>query len=293
MKILILVDTLNNWALHNRAKAIQKFMPQHKIEIRAALGQPMKFLFDHETFDVIHFNFTWGIDVYLDFILANKHRCLLTVVNERSLLQGIGIHKDKYKAFFKMYQDIPYKTAVNRSMAKLVNGVYIPNGIDEDLFSKAKKPVVGYAGTGMPNKNADLIEQACKELGVEFRVAGYRYKGSERTPDFTLEAMQTFYCGLDVFVHASATEGFSNTVIEALSCNCPVIMTREGAWQEFDGWVEFIDPSVADIKRALQKFTGRKLISQKFTWPKVMPQYEAQYKAIYANNQRIPAEVNA
>jgi glycosyltransferase involved in cell wall biosynthesis len=291
MKILILVDTLNNWALHNRAKAIKKFMPQHEIEIRAALGQTDKFLYDHDEFDVIHFNFTWGIDSYIDFILANKHKCLLTVVNERSLLQGIGIHKDRYKAFLKMYQDIPHKTAVNRTMADFIGGVYIPNGIDEDLFDKCKMPVVGYAGTGMPNKNAHLIEQACKEIGIEFRVAGYRYKGSERKPDFSHEAMKEFYCGLDVFVHASATEGFSNTVIEALSCNCPVIMTREGAWKEFEGWVEFIDASVADIKRALRKYTGRALINQKFTWAKVMPQYGAQYEAIYANNKRVPASV--
>lgn len=274
MKILILVDNLNHWALHNRAKAIKKFLPEFEIVIQSAFDNGIG---NHESFDIIHFNFTWGLTEFTDFILNNIDRCLITIVNERSLLEGIGVDKDKLKMIFARAK---YMTAVNRTMAEATGAIYIPNGIDESIFNECRSPIVGYSGTGRVNKGVHFIEMACDELGLEFRGALYRYKNNGRKPDFTHEQMAQFYKTIDIFVHASATEGFSNTILEALACNVPVLMTRQGAWKEFEGWVEFIEPTVEDIKRALQKYTGRRLINDKFLWRNIMPQYKEIYERI-------------
>lgn len=284
MRILILVDILNDWALHNRAKVIKKMLPQHTVEIRGALDDKNGCLSGHETFDVIHFNFTWGITHFTNFALTYSRKCVFTVVNERSFTQNAGVNPEQLLAIFSRAK---YKTAVNRRMAKMISGVYIPNGIDEDLFPNVRAPIVGYSGTDMPNKKVNVVKKACDDLGLEFRAAIYRRgDNAARKPDFRHDEMFGFYSMLDVFVHCSETEGFSNTVLEALACNVPVLMTRQGAWQEFDGWVEFIEPDVEDVKRALQKFTGRRIVDDKFLWKNIVPQYEAIYQTVYENSKR-------
>lgn len=283
MKILILVDLLNDWALHNRAKAIRKLLPHHQIDIRAALGNP-ECLIDEKRFDIIHFNFTWGLTKFSDFIFRNVDRCVFTIVNERSLLQGAGVDLPLLKEIFEKAK---YITAVNRKMSEMTDGIYIPNGIDEDLFSKIKCPVVGYSGTDMVNKNMHIVQAACLQLGVDFKPAIYRRNNGIRLPDLPHECMHDYYRGIDVFVHASITEGFSNTVLEALACNIPVLMTREGAWKEFEGWVDFIEPTIESVKEGLQKFTGRRLVDEKFLWKNIVPEYEKIYRAVYENNHRV------
>lgn len=281
MKILILPDLINNWSAHNRAKAIQKFIPEHEFTIRQGLGDD-SCLSGHMDFDLIHFNFTYGITDFFDFIMLNKHRVVITVINERSLLAGYGVDVDKLT---RLLVECPWVTSVSKKIAARINllrsdepGVrYIPNGIDEDIFSRFKRPVVGYAGTDKPNKNASVIIKACEELGLIYRQALY----NNGAPGLSHSQMQDFYTALDVYVHASVTEGFNNTVLEALACNIPVLMTRQGCWHEFEGYVEFIEPTVESVKAALLKYAGRRLVLDKFTWPKIMPQYKKIYEEAY------------
>lgn len=115
MKILILNDFNDSWSVHNRSKALAKFLPQHQFTIRAenelAPGEkprlwgaalraiprrereeyrrnpPKRKLWcirDHDRFDIIHFNFTSLITDYRDFLTEHRNRCLITIVNERA-----------------------------------------------------------------------------------------------------------------------------------------------------------------------------------------------------------------
>lgn len=287
MKVLILCDLINNWALHNRAKAIKKFMPDVEFEIRAGLAND-EALIGYEQFDIIHFNFSYGLTKHASFILKNKHRCLLTIVNERSYLIGHGVEPDSYK---QLMHECPFKTSVGPKMAEMLNAVYIPNGIDEDIFpvKYARTPVVGFSGTDRESKNMIAIVEACKDLGLTLRTANY----NNNNPTLPHSRMAEFYRTLDVYVHASKTEGFNNTIIEALACNVPVLMTKEGAWNDFVGYVEFIEPTVEGVVSGLRRFAGRKLIEEKYLWKNIVPEYRKMYEKVYENNKRIHASQNA
>ena len=284
MKILILVDMLNDWALHNRAKAIQKFLPEHEIKIMRALGEE-EWLGWHDSFDLIHFNFSYGLTDYWSFIMHNLDRCIVTVVNERSLLEGHGVD---IPVFERILRTCPNVTSVSKRIAEIIPGIrYIPNGVDEDLFRRFRRPVVGFAGvTDTANKNVELIEQVCAKMKLELRTTGYvrDEKGCGQIPH---ERMQDFYSDLDVYIHASLTEGFNNTVIEALACNVPVLMTRQGCWQEFEGWVDFFEPTFEGLYQKLRKFQGRDLIQDKFLWKNIIPKYKEVYDAAFARTTKV------
>lgn len=287
MRVLILSDLINNWAIHNRAKAIKKFMPDVDITIRGGLGDDTSLL-DHAQFDIIHFNFSYGLTRHFKFIMNNKHRCLLTIVNERSYLIGYGVDDEQNK---RLMHECPFLTSVGPKMCELVGAVYIPNGIDEDKFpaKSAKEIVVGFSGTDRPSKNLSVIVSACRELGLKLRTANY----NNNNPTMPHEKMAEFYRSLDVYVHASLSEGFNNTIIEALACNVPVLMTREGAWKDFDGWVEFVEPTVEGVVAGLRKYAGRKLIDEKFLWKNIIPEYRKMYEKVYENCKRFQASPNA
>lgn len=279
MKVLILADLLNNWAIHNRAKAIKKFLPDVDITIKGGLADD-QCLDGNDQFDIIHFNFSYGLTKHYDFIIANKNRCLLTIVNERSLLIGHGVDIDQYADILAA---CPHKTSVGPLMSEMTGAEYIPNGIDEDIFPEIRKPVVGFSGTNRDAKNMSAILEACKALRLEFRTSNY----NNNQPDRSHEKMKEFYKGLDVYVHASLTEGFNNTIIEALACNVPVLMTKQGAWKEFAGWVEFIEPTALGVIEGLRRFTGRRLIIDKYLWKNIVPRYKKIYDQIYDNNNRV------
>lgn len=279
MKVLIVSDLLNNWAIHNRAKAIQKFLPDINITISEGYMRDYG-LAGQEAFDIIHFNFSSGLTFHYEFIMKNLHRCLFTIVNERSYLSGFGVDWEQYK---EIMHKAPYKTSVGLRMAKLTGATYIPNGIDEDLFPRPRRPIVGFSGTDREAKNMSVIKAACDQLGLQLRTANY----NNNVPDLQHSDMHKFYQSIDVYVHASLTEGFNNTILEALACNVPVLMTREGAWKEFEGWVDYIEPTIEGVTDGLKKFTGRRLVHERFLWKYLAPAYRAMYQRIYEDNHRV------
>lgn len=276
MKILLLTDNLNNWAIHNKAIAIKKFLPEYNFTIRAGFGNDFC-IGDHDSFDVIHFLFTAGLTpMYTKYLERHKHKVAITIVNERSLFFN---HLGDKTQLDKIFKEFPYINSLTPKIAKMYNMPYIANGIDTDKFFKCKKPVIGFAGAKhIGTKNVDLLMEVAKQLNLELKLTGYVRE--KNTGEIAHEKMQDFYMGLDVYIHPSTTEGFNNTIIEALACNVPVLMTKEGAWQDFDGWVDFIEPNVEDIKLKLQKYLGRNLIMQKYLWQQIVPEYKRMYESI-------------
>lgn len=270
MRILIISD-VSYGILKYRAEAIKKYLPKESIDCVCA-NDP-NCLANATTYDVIHFNYTGGVTENYDFIRRHHEKILLTICNERSLLQGVGVIQEQLEHLIKICDC----TTVSKKISEMYRIKYIPNGIDEEVFYKYKRPIVGYAGFNDATKNADIIKQACNELGIEYRTCDYT-----NNTQIPKEKMQDFYNGLSVYVHASLSEGFNNTVIEALSCNIPVLMTMQGVYRELKGYVGYILPTVESIKESLKKFMGRSLIIEKFLWKNIVPEYKGAYDRVYA-----------
>jgi glycosyltransferase involved in cell wall biosynthesis len=253
-------------------------LPQHQFDIYAVRGRK-DFGYNFDEYDLIHINYSYGLTREKDIIKKYGHKIILTLSNQRTLLKGEGGDSDE---FIEMMNSVAEITSVSPIMAH-DRIKYIPNGIDEDLFFKSKKLIVGYAGSKNPGKNFNLIKEVCEELGLELRCeADIAKMDNQVVSVIPHNQMQDFYMGIDVYVHPSKTEGCNNTILEALSCNVPVLMTRQGIYQDLEDYVIFIEPTKESIKQELKKFLGRQLIEKKFLWKNIVKEYDKIY-ASFAN----------
>jgi glycosyltransferase involved in cell wall biosynthesis len=281
VKILLVSDSAG-WAVENRCKAIKKFLPKEYYCDILNLKEKKPFLdWNEKEYDIIHFHCCFGIAYHKEFIEKHAEKIILTSSNERTLTDGKGGNP---KEVLEIVELIAASTSVSKSLTeKYGNGKikYIPNGIDEDLFCKHKKPVIGYAGTDNEVKNLAALRQACEDLGLELKTALKTGKVDNRVvATVPYEEMQDFYNSIDVYVHTSYSEGCNNTILEALAGNVPVLMTKVGLWQELEGYVTFIEPTINGVKEALKKFLGRRLIEEKFLWKNIVSEYEEVYKEV-------------
>lgn len=129
------------------------------------------------------------------------------------------------------------------------------NGVDTEMFT-AEYPIrtegplrVGFSGNDKHDWRkgiSEFIEPACDMEGVELRLA--MPKVGHHVP---LDRMPEFYRGIDAYVCASSSEGFSLSVLEAAGSGRPVISTRVGGCEDLiiDGVNGFlVDRDVAAIR---------------------------------------------
>lgn len=262
MKILLVSDFLDNCSVHNRCKMLQKYISEHSFDI-----VDENFEIQPDDYDLIHINYSIGAEKYLDLVKQYPNKFMLTVCNERSIF---GDYKND--DYFQMIH-ICQSTALSKRVADCLKIAHIGNGFNEDVFKRSKKAVVGYVGTQQKNKNHKIIKQVCEDLDLEFKPQYYE----NRIP---AEQMNEYYLGLDVYVHASLTEGFSCVCLEALACNIPVIMTRVGNWEEYIGLATFIEPTYESLYMKLIKYSFRKLVGDKYFWSVKAREYATIYKEI-------------
>lgn len=130
---------------------------------------------------------------------------------------------------------------------------------------KHKLVLVGRKGYGY-----DEIEKTIRDLSLENEVAMPGY--------VPLEDLPLFYGGADVFVFP-AYEGLNMTLLEAMKCGCPVVVSNGGASREAvrdagiivdifdsDGYAKAIERVLNDAK--LAESMRRKSINEakRFTW---------------------------
>lgn len=274
MRILLLSDLLDNWSIHNRCKTISRLIPEYSFEIRAGEEKEKDIRQIVSNFDIIHINFTCGLVEYSSLIFETPYKYIITIANERSLYEGYGIpNKD---AFLEMIRKGAYATSVSKKVASKLNIEWIPNGVDLDLFKEGKKIKVGFVGTLSEVKNYRILEKVCYELNLDLIAKIYSLKNDPQ------ENMVNFYKSIDVLVHPSKSEGCSNVILEALAMNVPIITTATGIWDEFIGYVDFIEPYYDSIKEALRRFKSRNLIESKFDWKIIVPKYKRIYDLVYS-----------
>ena len=124
-------------------------------------------------------------------------------------------------------------------------------------------------------------------MGTELDVSGtFIYNGLKSFHD-----MQTFYHEADVFVLPSLNEGMSNTVLEAMACGLPLIVTDVGGTSELIRGNGFVVKSknVEDIKREIIKYSEDKMdlikkhgsrsreLAETMGWAKIANVYKGVY----------------
>ncbi len=112
---------------------------------------------------------------------------------------------------------------------KSINGniTVIPNGIDLDKWEYVQKLpelVVGFsAHASQKSKGLELVQEGVAKAGAVLKTAIY--------PDTFIpygRMYDEFYRKIGILISASANEGCSNVIMEALACGVPVILTKTG-----------------------------------------------------------------
>lgn len=262
MKILLVHNDKFPWAASQRAEALKK-------ELGADIAY-CEDLPDGDSYDVIHFLYSRGISEKKDYILKHRNKVFTTMASERTF----KFYYDKKEDLIEIYGQTVCCVAQNPKLAEMTreligqdNVVYIPNGVDTELFSR--KFTVGFVGeyNSRKHKGYDLIKQACLDLDIDFIDIG---GGVSRLQ------MPAFYRSIDCLALASESEGCNNPILEALAMNRPVISTDTGIASELDG-VTIVERNIPSIRQALKKLSGRLKIIIGYSWPIIAGKYQQLY----------------
>jgi len=231
--------------------------------------------------------------------------------SKRDIMKYVGIPEDKIKVVY-LAAGSEFKVLDRRSSIL-------------DLRSKYKLPqeFILYVGDATWNKNLPrLIEAAIKAsvplvmigkalidkvtdinnpwnkdlLKVQNMIENQRSKSQDlitRLGFVSSEDLVALYNVATVFVMPSIYEGFGLPVLEAMSCGCPAVTSKEGSLAEVAGdAARIVDPySVDSIAQGMKEVFGdlalRKELSQKgliqakkFTWDKMAKETMDVYKSI-------------
>jgi len=273
MKVLFVSDLLDGWSIHNTYKAFVKYIPNITFDIVEGNKISLAEFYDKaKNFDLVHLFYTCGIDKFIEYVRDNYSKCIVTIVNERTMAAVVNDERSNLEEIFSTCRIL---TSVSKKMAEEYEGIYIPNGVNLDIFKEEKRNVVGFIGTETVNKGIFLLRKVCKDLNLELLELLY---GKNQVP---YEEMYKQYKKMSVLVLPSESEGCSNVVLEALSMNIPVITTKTGIWQDLQDYVMFVDLSYNSLRNALRKYSTRKFINDNFNWITICKKYEEVYNAIY------------
>jgi glycosyltransferase involved in cell wall biosynthesis len=158
-----------------------------------------------------------------------------------------------------------------------------------------KHPEARLAIVGPDNEGYGLkVRQWCKKQGIHDKV----FFVDHLEPENVKEA----YVDADVFVLPSYTENFGMTVVEAMACGTPVVISDQvNIWREIQetgaGVVVCLDPcAVADAicmvledKRKAEAMEARGRVAAKscYAWPHVVDQMTQVYQKLIANSSRV------
>jgi glycosyltransferase involved in cell wall biosynthesis len=148
---------------------------------------------------------------------------------------------------------------------------------------------------GPDNEDYGLkVRQWCREQGIHDKVFFVDHLEAENVKEAYVDA--------DVFVLPSYTENFGMTVVEAMACGTPVVISDQvNIWREIQetgaGVVVCLDPcAVADAicmvledKQTAEAMETRGRVAAKncYAWPHVVDQMTQVYQELIANSPRV------
>lgn len=253
------------WADTFRAEVFKKEWKDDEVDVISADNLP-----DGDKYDVIHFLYSGGLTKSKDWILKYKDKVFTSLASERTFKSSHN-NQDDLK---EIYENTKCCVCQNPSLveklkqfAPKAKSIYIPNGVDTELFNH--KIVAGFVGAShsYEHKGYFIAKQACDELGIELKVA--------QEHNYTHEQMPEFYKQIDCLLIPSLSEGCNNPTLEALSMNVPVISTNVGI-AKILGCV-IIERDVESLKIALLNLNRRFLILSDYTYKSIAEKYKSLY----------------
>lgn len=290
MKVLVLPDK-NNWAYFSIAQALAKYNPLGlEMNIVPIKGNQDRIKTIHKEYDQF---FVMGWQTY-DLVKFLPRDRTITGVHSAHSFDEKDTTPDKDvdppQSVVDFLNTFLRVNAVSRRLYDLFksNGVekmhHTSNGVDSFLFAPqlrrgAEDFYVGYSGSKSHDWRkgvSKFIIPAAEKAGVKTKIAMLS-TGSY----IPLDEMPSFYHGLDAYVCASSSEGFSLSVLEAAACGLPVITTRVGGCTELihdgkngflvDRDVDAISDKIVALKNDDQlreniSYSIRQTIEEKYCW---------------------------
>lgn len=305
--VLIITDK-PGWSYDTIAKGLVRHNdnPRLKLDIAAAIDAAERIEREHAHYDLV-FPLGWTQVIAKKKKLA--YRDLLPFLDRRKLITGIHSHRswDDYAstpdyspapapALLAKLSTLRGINIISRRLygiferAGLTNITLTENGVDTELFhplepigvDRRKPLIVGFSGSKDIAKHdllkgfSDFIEPLRALANVRVAILGGR--GEQQV---ARAGMPALYNGIDLYLCASASEGFSQSVLEAAACGRGVVSTRVGGCEDL---IEegrngcFVTRDLDHIKsvigrleadRALVRAMGeanRRIVLERYSW---------------------------
>jgi glycosyltransferase involved in cell wall biosynthesis len=306
--VLIITDK-PGWSYDTIAKGLVRYNTREDLTLDiAAASDQMAFIErEHHRYDLI---FPLGWTQIISKKKKQPYQDLLPFLDRRKLITGIHSHRswDDYAstpehappppaALLERLAELNGINIISRRLygiferAGLRNIVLTENGVDTELFCPAqpvnadrRKPLVlGFSGSKDIAKHdflkgfSEFIEPLNAIPNVKIRVLGGR--GDHQV---TREEMPALYNQVDLYICASTSEGFSQSVLEAAACGRGVISTRVGGCEDlietgYNGY--FIRRDLGEIKALVTRLEAdrqhvrqlgehnRQVVLERYAWP--------------------------
>jgi len=257
-RVLIITDKAG-WSYDTIAKGLVRYNdnPTLVLDVAAADEEMGLIEREHQRYDLV-FPLGWTQVIAKKTKLA--YRDLLPFLDRSKLITGIHSHRswDDYASLPETSPPPPAELIVKLSQLKginiisrrlhgifaragLTNIVLTENGVDTELFQptrpvntdRGRPLVVGFSGSKDIAKHDFLkgFSEFIAPLGampnVKVMVLGGRGEQQVKRED-----MPALYNQIDLYVCASTSEGFSQSVLEASSCGRAVVSTRVGGSED-------------------------------------------------------------
>ncbi len=278
-KVLIITDK-PGWAYDTIAKGLVRYNDNPGLVLDvAAASEQMDFIErEQHRYDLL---FPLGWTEVLSKKKGQSYQDLLPFLDRAKLITGIHSHRswDDYAstpefappppaALLDKLAKLKGINVISRRLyaiferAGLNNIVLTENGVDTDLFQpttavnvERRLPLVlGFSGSKDIAKHdrlkgfSEFIEPLGSLPNVEVMVLGGRGENQVKR-----EHMPALYNQIDLYICASTSEGFSQSVLEASACGRGVLSTRVGGCEDLidDGRNGYFIPRDVDAIKAL------------------------------------------
>ena len=290
-RVLIIIDK-PGWAYDTIAKGLVKYNQRTDLDFDIV---PVNECFDHikrhhPDYDLI---FPLGWTLLFSKKKKDCYRELMPFLDKSRLITGIHSHRswDGYRSTPEWSPAPPAELIEKLAAVKginiiskrlfrifkdagLSNIVLTENGVDTDLFTptqavnnnRALPLILGFSGSKEISKHdglkgfSEFIAPLDKIPNVEVRELGGR--GPRQVER---QHMPKLYNEIDLYICASSSEGFSQSVLEASSCGRGIISTKVGGCEDLieEGVNGFFVPrNVEQIERLIRTLESDRTLVQ-------------------------------